>query len=52
VQRIFSGEIVNSLAVAGVLAAYAVSEGIAEPRPVDAPWTDRSTAFSARKAVG
>jgi ADP-ribose pyrophosphatase len=51
VQRVFSGEIVNSLAVAGVLAAYAVSEGIAEPRPVDAPWTDRSTAFRARKAV-
>ena len=50
VRRIFSGEIVNSLAVAGVLAAYAVSEGIAEPRPVDAPWTDRSTAFRARKA--
>jgi 8-oxo-dGDP phosphatase len=52
VQRIFSGEIVNSLAVAGILAAYAVSEGIAEPRPVDAPWTDRPTAFSARKATG
>jgi 8-oxo-dGTP pyrophosphatase MutT (NUDIX family) len=52
VQRIFNGEIVNSLAVAGVLAAYAVSEGIAEPRPVDAPWIDRSTAFRARKAVG
>ena len=51
VQRVFSGEIVNSLAVAGVLAAYAVSEGIAEPRPVDAPWTDRSTAFRARKAA-
>jgi 8-oxo-dGDP phosphatase len=51
VQRIFNGEIVNSLAVAGVLAAYAVSEGIAEPRPVDAPWTDRSTAFRARKAA-
>ncbi len=50
VQRIFSGEIVNSLAVAGVLAAYAVSEGIAEPRPVDAPWIDKPTAFSARKA--
>ena len=49
VQRIFSGEIVNSLAVAGVLAAYAVSEGIAEPRPVDAPWTDRSTAFARAK---
>ena len=51
VQRIFSGEIVNSLAVGGILAAYAVTEGIAEPRPVDAPWTDRSTAFSARKAA-
>ncbi|HTC68824.1 MAG TPA: NUDIX hydrolase [Acidothermaceae bacterium] len=51
VQRVFSGEIVNSLAVAGVLAVCAVSEGIAEPRPVDAPWTDRSTAFSARKAA-
>jgi 8-oxo-dGTP pyrophosphatase MutT (NUDIX family) len=52
VQRIFSGEIVNSLAVAGVLAAYAASEGVAVPRPVDAPWTDRSTTFSARKAAG
>jgi 8-oxo-dGDP phosphatase len=52
VQRVFSGEIVNSLAVSGILAAYAVAEGIAEPRSVDAPWTDRSTAFSARKAAG
>jgi 8-oxo-dGDP phosphatase len=52
VHKVFSGEIVNSLAVAGVLAAYAVCEGTAEPRPVDAPWTDRSTAFSARKATG
>ncbi|MFZ3267637.1 MAG: NUDIX hydrolase, partial [Mycobacterium sp.] len=51
VQRVFSGEIVNSLAVAGILAAYAVSRGIAEPRPVDAPWTDRPTAFSARLAT-
>jgi 8-oxo-dGTP pyrophosphatase MutT (NUDIX family) len=51
VRRVFSGEIVNSLAVAGVLAAYAVSEGIAEPRPVNAPWTDRSTAFRTRKAA-
>jgi 8-oxo-dGDP phosphatase len=52
VQRVFSGEIVNSLAVAGVLAAHAVGEGIAEPRPVDVAWTDRSTAFSARQASG
>ncbi len=51
VQRVFSGEIVNSLAVGGILAAYAVCEGIAEPRPVDAPWIDRPTAFRARKAA-
>ena len=52
VQRIFSGEIVNSLAVVGILAAYAVRQGIAEPRTVDAGWIDRPTAFSARKAAG
>jgi 8-oxo-dGTP pyrophosphatase MutT (NUDIX family) len=51
VQRVFSGDIVNSLAVGGVLAAYAVTEGIAEPRALDAPWPDRPTAFWARKAA-
>jgi 8-oxo-dGTP pyrophosphatase MutT (NUDIX family) len=51
VQRIFSGDIVNSLAVSGILAAYAVSDGVAETRPVDAPWIDRPTAFRARKAT-
>jgi 8-oxo-dGTP pyrophosphatase MutT (NUDIX family) len=50
VRRVFSGEIVNSLAVGGILAAHAVGEGIAEPGPVDTPWVDRSTAFSARQA--
>ncbi|HEY6856301.1 MAG TPA: NUDIX hydrolase [Mycobacterium sp.] len=49
VQRVFSGEIVNSLAVGGILAAYAVNTGIAEPRPVDTPWIDRPTAFAARQ---
>jgi 8-oxo-dGDP phosphatase len=48
--RVFSGEIVNSLAVAGILAAYAVRQGLARPRPVDAPW-DRSTSFAARQAI-
>jgi hypothetical protein len=32
---VFSGEIVNSIAVAGILAAHAVTTGFAEPRPVD-----------------
>jgi 8-oxo-dGDP phosphatase len=50
VSRVFSGEIVNALAVAGILAAYAVRNGLAQPRPVDAPWVDKSTAFAARKA--
>lgn len=52
VQRVFSGEIVNSLAVGGIFAAYAVTMGIAEPRSVDTPWIDRPTAFSARQAAG
>ena len=52
VQKIFSGEIVNSLAVGGILAAHAVVEGIAEPRPLEAPWTDRPSAFAARKTAG
>lgn len=50
VRQVFTGDIVDSLAVAGVLAAYAVKQGVAEPRPVDAPWTDKPTAFAARQA--
>jgi ADP-ribose pyrophosphatase len=50
VRGVFSGEIVNSIAVAGILAAYAVTEGFARPRAVDAPWIDKPTAFAARQA--
>jgi ADP-ribose pyrophosphatase len=50
VRRVFSGEIVNALAVAGILAAHAAREGFATPRPVDTPWVDKSTAFAARQA--
>jgi 8-oxo-dGDP phosphatase len=50
VRRVFSGEIVNSIAIAGILAAHAVTAGVAEPRPVDSPWPDKPTAFVARKA--
>lgn len=49
-RRVFAGEIVNSLAVSGILAAYAVTKGLGEPRPLDAPWTDRPTAFASRQA--
>jgi 8-oxo-dGDP phosphatase len=51
VRMVFSGEIVNSLAVAGILAAYAVRHGVAEARPVDAQWVDKPTRFAARRAA-
>ena len=51
VRMVFSGEIVNSLAVAGILAAYAVRQGLAETRPVDAQWVDKPTRFAARRAA-
>lgn len=50
-RLVFSGEVVNSIAIAGILAAHAVTEGFAQPRPVDSPWIDRPTAFAARKAT-
>jgi ADP-ribose pyrophosphatase len=50
-RKALCGEIVNSIAVAGVLAAHAVANGLAQPRPVDAPWSDKPTAFMARKAA-
>lgn len=51
VQMVFSGEIVNALAVAGILAAQAVHQGVASARPVDAEWVDKPTRFAARKAA-
>lgn len=51
VRQVFSGEVVNSLAVSGILAAHAVRQGVAEPRPVDAPWIDKPTAFAKRQAA-
>ncbi len=48
-KLVFSGEIVNALAVAGILAAYMHRQGFTTLRPVDAEWADRPTAFAARK---
>lgn len=50
VRMVMAGEIVNSLAVAGILAAHAMVE-VESLRTVDAPWVDRSTRFRARKAA-
>lgn len=48
-RMVFSGEIVNAIAVAGILAAQAVTRGLAQPRPLDSPWADKPTSFVARK---
>jgi ADP-ribose pyrophosphatase len=49
VRMVLAGELVNGATVSGVLAAQAVVTGVAEPRPADAPWEDRPTAFAKRK---
>jgi ADP-ribose pyrophosphatase len=50
VRLVFSGEIVNSIAVAGILAAHSYARHDAQPRPVNAEWIDKPTAFAARQA--
>jgi ADP-ribose pyrophosphatase len=50
VRMVFSGEIVNSLAVAGILAAHSAQDR-SSLRSVDAPWTDRPHAFAEREAA-
>ena len=49
VRMVFAGDIVNSLAVSGILAAHALDD-VNSLRPVNAPWVDRPTAFAARRA--
>lgn len=51
VQMVFRGEIVNATTVAGILAVQAVHQGLAELRPVNAPWPDRPTKFAQRRAA-
>lgn len=51
VEMVLSGEIVNSLAIAGILAARTIGQERRALRPVDAPWPDKPTRFAARKAA-
>jgi 8-oxo-dGTP pyrophosphatase MutT (NUDIX family) len=48
-RMVLDGEIVNSIAIAGILAAHDVDDP-KSLRPVDAPWLDRSKAFAGRQA--
>lgn len=50
-RSVLRGEIVNSIAATGILAAHAVATGLAPARPVDDPWPDKPTALAARKAA-
>ena len=50
VEMVLGGEIVNSLAVAGILAARTIDRDVQALRPVDAPWPDKPTRFAARQA--
>ncbi|WP_156754960.1 NUDIX domain-containing protein [Actinokineospora pegani] len=49
VRMAFSGEMVNTSAVAGVLAAQVVDSGVGAVRVADAAWPSRSTAFGRRQ---
>lgn len=49
-RMVFNGEIVNAIAVAGILAAYMHTQGLGALRPVEAEWVDRPTAFAARQS--
>ena len=48
-RMVFTGEIVNAIAVAGILAAHVHSQGFAELRDTGAEWVDRPRAFAARQ---
>jgi 8-oxo-dGDP phosphatase len=50
VRMVLAGEIVNASTIGGILAAKLVSDGVTEPRPVDAPWRDRPSDWAARIA--
>lgn len=49
VRMVLSGEIVNTIAVGGILAARVARGRFGALRPVDAEWVDRPTAFRRRK---
>lgn len=49
VGMVFRGEIVNSIAIAGIMTAHASLLGVATPRPVDAPFTFRPTRLAQRR---
>ena len=52
VQMVLAGEIVNSIAVSGILAAHTLRREGITPRGLDAPWPDKPSDFAHRVAAG
>ena len=50
VRMTMSGELVNTIAVSGILAVHAARDDLDSLRAVDAAWVDRPSTFSRRKA--
>ncbi len=50
VRMTMSGELVNTIAVSGILAVHAARDDLDSLRVVDAAWVDRPSTFSRRKA--
>jgi 8-oxo-dGDP phosphatase len=49
VRMVMAGDIVNAIAVSGILAAYTVRDDVTTLRAVDAEWVDRPIAFTRRQ---
>ena len=49
VEQVLRGEIINSIAISGIMTAAEVLAGRAEPRPVDAPNPWRPTSLPRRR---
>ena len=49
VQMVMTGEVVNTIAVSGILATHTARNDVESLRPVDAEWIDRPTTFAGRK---
>ncbi|AGF72389.1 NUDIX domain-containing protein [Corynebacterium halotolerans] len=47
--RVFRGEVVNAIAISGIMTAAEVAAGRAEPRPVSAPFRHRPTSLAERR---
>lgn len=51
VRRVFSGEIVNFIAIVGILAAHAVTTEFVQSRSLNSQWIDKQTVLAARKVT-